>query len=139
MKHKAQLSISRPFHGDGRKKIEITVQDTDAGIEFLKIEMDLGKFAECLTGLSFVDCDMELRDIQNVGKQKERKAIEFQIPKERYLLKDEEIREIAKEHIPEGWTCGMYFGSKDSFFTKDDKIFARTDISRWVEKTQGDK
>ncbi len=134
MRHKAQLSISRLSYGYDRRKIKIIVQDTDAEIKFLEIEMDLCKFVECITGLPSVDCDMELKNIQNLGKQKERKTIEFQLPKEKYLLKDEEIIEIAKKHVPEGWTCDMYFDSKGSFFTKDDKRFARTDIVRWITK-----
>jgi hypothetical protein len=135
MKHKAELSISRPSYGDGRKKISILVNDSEARIEFLEIEIDLEAFSECITGLGHCDCEMEVRGLQNVGKKIENMPIVFEVPKElRYKGKCDGVNMLAEKATPAGWKCSMYFGSQTSFFSKDDKYFARTTASRWVEK-----
>lgn len=38
----------------------------------------------------------------------------------------------VEQILSEGWTVDKYFGSKDSFFTKDGKLYAQTFIRRWV-------
>ena len=134
MKHKAALTISRPSYGDDRKKISIQVRDINARIQFLELEIDLDKFTECLTGLSEVESDMEFRGLENVGKSKETMKIEFEIPDASYITGKDKVKEIAVLNTPEGWTCSSYFSSQNSFFQKDDKYFARTTASRWVEK-----
>jgi hypothetical protein len=137
MKHKAELSISRPSYGDGRKKISILVNDSEARIEFLEIEIDLEAFSECITGLGHCDCEMEVRGLQNVGKKIENMPIVFEVPKElRYSRNKYKIQTLAEKATPDGWHCSTYFGSQNSFFSKDDKDFARTTASRWVDKPQ---
>ena len=66
---KGKITISRPQFGDGRKAISITVKDVDSRVRFLDIELPLGEFAECLTGLSEVTCNIETRGLKNVGKK----------------------------------------------------------------------
>ena len=134
MKHKANLSITRPSYGDGSRKISITVKDKDARIRFLDIEIDYDKFAECITGLSEIECTMKVRGLENVGKNIETMTVEFGISGPQYNIDKEDIIMQAKEHTPEGWTCSTYFGSKSSFFEIDGKDFARTTASRWVDK-----
>lgn len=131
--HKAQLTITRPTYGDGRKKIKISVRDIDARFEFLELEIDLASFTECLTGLSHVNCDMKVKGLENVGKKRESKTIEFEMSENNHRSKEEAIR-LSKEVTPDGWICSGYFGSKDSFFRINGKPYARTTISRWVDK-----
>jgi len=134
MKHKAKLTISRPSYGDGRKKITIRVEDDDAVIRFLDIEMDLADFAECITGLSYVNCEMEVRGLENVGKKRESMPIIFEMTAVDYDVKVDTAIKLAEEAAPEGWVCSSYFGSQDSFFYKDGKYYGRTTAYRWVEK-----
>ena len=136
MEHKAKLSISRPSCSNGDKFISIKVEDVDAGITFLALEIDYASFAEVITGMSMVDCSMEVRNLKNVGKSIERDNIEFPISYEGYRSerKDAAI-EAARSHTPEGWEFSEYFGSQNSFFSKDGETWARTSIYRWVEKT----
>ena len=134
MKHKAGLTISRPPYGDGSRKISIQVKDRDASIKFLELEVDYDKFAECLTGLAEVDCEIKVNKIENVGKVIERKKIEFEIPGPEYEVSDEIMKRLAPENTPDGWECSVYFNSQDSFFKKDGKEYARTHISRWIDK-----
>lgn len=132
--HKARLTISRPSYSDDRKKISIQVKDVDAGIRFLTIEVDLDKFSECITGLSETECEMEVFGLTNVGKMIERDRIEFEIEDRFYREADEYLYNEAIKHVPEGWICSRYFGSKDSTFIKDGKRYARASIMRWVKK-----
>lgn len=132
--NKGSLTISRPSYGGDKKKILIQVRDVDAGIRFLDIEIDYADFAACLTGLSEQSCEFEARGLQNVGKRVERDKIEFEVYNPYYKKDDPELIALAKVATPEGWTCSTYFGSQDSFIKKDDKYYARTSISRWVEK-----
>ena len=134
MKHKAKLSISRPSYGDDRKKIKISIEDSDAIITFLDIEIDLADFAKCITGLGMVDCDMEVRGLENVGKKRESMPIVFEMPSVGWGMKRGTAVELSQKAAPEGWTCSTYFGSQDSFFTKDGRDYARTTAYRWVEK-----
>ncbi len=135
MKHKAKLTITRPICGDGRKVISIQVEDADAGIRFLELEVPLDNFSECLTGLSFVECDMKFRGLQNVGKKKERMPVTFQMPDHAdYSNRKEVAKEIAQDQVPAGWLVSDYFDSQNSFFMKDGKEFARTNAVKWVEK-----
>ena len=137
MKHKAKLTISRPQRSNGKRMISITVRDSDAGIEFLEIDISLESFAECITGLAYAECDIEFSGLENVGKQIERDTIEFEIPEYIYFGTRKEIAyKLAKETAPDGWIVSNYFGSQSSFFRKDGKDYARTSISRWVEKVE---
>lgn len=134
MKHKAALTISRPSYSNGKQKISISVEDVDAVIDFLEIEIDLDEFARCITGLGMAKCEMEVRGLKNVGKKRESMDIVFEMPDVDYNKKLETAQRLAKEAAPEGWESSVYFGSQDSFFTKDGKQYARTRASRCVEK-----
>lgn len=135
MKHKAKLSISRPSCSDGSEFISIRVEDEDAGITFLELEISYANFAQALTGLHGMDCDMEFRGLENVGKRQEQKNIEFKMPKyEHYKDRQTIAAKEAQRQAPEGWTASTYFGSRSSFFQSDNEEWARTSIYRWVEK-----
>lgn len=133
MKLKGNISISRPNYGsDGKEVISIKIKDRKSRIQFLEIEMSYKNFAQCLTGLSEVNCDLKTRNLENIGKIKETKTIEFEIPDDCY--DKEEIKQRAKKHVPENWKCSFYFGSKDSTFNIDNKRYARTSIYKYVEE-----
>ena len=136
--HKAALTISRPNYGDGRKKISITVKDREAVTEFLEIEIDLAAFTECITGLSSIDCDMVVKNLDKVGKVREQDKIKFKMPDNQFHNKDV-AREEAAKHTPEGWEFSGHFGPQNSFFTVqtdegEREDWATTSIMRWVDK-----
>ncbi len=132
-KIKTQLTIFRPQSGDGRKRILIRVEDRDSQISFLDIEIGLEDFAECLTGLSGVECEGIIRGLENVGKTKEREKFEFELPEHNYSNQKENAVKEGKRLTPEGWTLEECFSSQSSFCQKDGKTWARTDIFRYVE------
>jgi len=134
MKMKGNLTISRP-QGFGKDQISITVRDDDAVLNFLNIKIDLAEFTKCLTGLAAVDCELETRDLEHVGKIREREELVFEMPEGSSISRDKEAANIeASKATPEGWEYSSYFNSQDSFFTEDGKSMARTSILRWIDK-----
>lgn len=79
----------------------------------------------------------ELKGIENVGKLRESKTIEFEVPEMLDTWSPEGVKRLnamADKACPEGWRPDYYFGSQSSFFHREDKYFARCTIRRWVEK-----
>lgn len=136
MKHKARLTISRPSCSDGKKVILIQVEDEEAKIRFLELEIGLEEFSEVIVGRRSMECDMLVRGIENVGKVIETKWIEFEVSDCEWRDRENMASKLADETAPEGWVASHYFGSQGSFFTKDGKSYARTTISRWVDKEE---
>ncbi len=133
MSIKGELSIVRSSCNDGKKCIRIMVDDVEANIEFLDIEVALDDFADCLTGLSLVKCDIDVRGLDKVGKRLETDDLIFEMPSRvKYSERNQVAAELARESAPDGWEASDYFCAQDSFFEKDGKSYARTSISRWV-------
>jgi len=129
---KGKLSITRPSYGDDKKKILITIKDTSSRIRFCDIEIDYDKFTKCITGLSEVECDFVTRSLNDVGKTKEQLEMVFKLPTSYYTMGKDRIIFIAKNKIPSGWSCNLFFNSQDSFFNIDGRKYARTTIYRWI-------
>ena len=130
-----RLTISRPNYGGEQQKISIKVRDDNSRITFLEIEIDLAKFTECLTGLSEVDCNIKTRGLGKVGKTKEMKPFEFEMPEDKKWDNDRKViaANLASKLAPEGWKPELYFNSQNSFFDKDGKQYARTSLLRWID------
>lgn len=138
MKNKAKLNISRPQYFDGTEKISISVTDADAHVQFLEIEIELADMMKCLTGGYQIDCWMETRGLDVVGKMNERLNLEFEMPEHSYSDRVEVARKAADKAAPEGWSVSGYFGSQNSFFERDGVKMARTTMDRWVEKSSAE-
>ncbi len=129
---KCKLTISKLY--SNKSCVFIQVKDVDAGIKFLEIEIDFEEFAKCLMGQGEMKCLMKTNKIQNVGKTIKRDTLEFELPMDNYVMEKKDIIDLAKKNCPDGWDVYNYFGSKDSFFTKNNKPYARTQIKKWVKK-----
>lgn len=135
----ASLTISRMSYNDGRKCIKIQVEDEGSSTCFLEIEIDLAGFTEAITGRSSIDFKMEVHNLKNVGKVIERSQIVFLIPDCNISKRKALAIEEAKKHTPEGWIASTYYSSQDSFFYKDSETWARTQIIRYVERSNDEK
>lgn len=133
-KHPAKLTISR-LRGD-KECVSISIEDTDAVLTFVRLELDLEQFAEALMGLASVQGEMEVMGLENVGKKREMKTLEFPLPDDcgHYYAKTAE-EEVGK-YLPEGWEFHGSFESKSSFFDKNGKKWARCRILRWIDKNE---
>ena len=136
MKNKGKLTISRPSYSDGSQKIAISVEDKDAVIGFLSLEISYEDFAAAITGMGMMPCEFEVRGLESVGKKREDIKLEFKVCsgdiafRERKDVAYKRAQEVAG---PE-WEASNYFDSQDSFFYKDKNLWARTTAYRWVKK-----
>lgn len=130
-----KITISRPTCGDGSEYISIRLRCESSRTRFLDLEMDYAEFAQALTGLSEVNCKIITRKLDRIGKTKETRPLEFMVPEGKHLDKSV-AKDRATKEVPEGWVSDAYFNSTDSFFQKNGKYWARTTMSRWVDRSE---
>jgi hypothetical protein len=137
MKLKGKLTIARTHGGDG-DSIHISIVDEDAAVEFVEAELTLGQFALAITGLGRVECEVEVRGLDKVGKRLELDAIEFPLQMAAGYANSTTRREHAtaraKKLCHDGWIPDCSFSSQGSFFQRDCETWARCNVRRWVEK-----
>jgi hypothetical protein len=124
MKVNAKLSINI-----GEEKTILTIKDCKAGIQFLELVVDNNMLLRALGRFGLVECDCELRGLENVGKKLVIDSMVFIVPEHDKTL----AGAIADERCPAGWIPDKSFSSQDSFLYKDGRIFAKTTIRKWVE------
>lgn len=117
----------------------IEINDENANVQFLQIQLSAEQFMACISRLSMVPCELEIQGMEKVGKQHENKKFEFELPdwyiKLPYRNREEnhrQLAQVAQNQLTDGWVADDYFGSQDSFFKKEDKEWARVTIRRWL-------
>jgi hypothetical protein len=145
---KANLTISRPSSSRASDDpfIRIVVRDSSSRTQFLEIDVPLASFAEALTGLSEVECDMKVRDLDRVGLIKESKSVSFDLTADylkKYGIHAFERKKIAylMEQDPDnlfqqenGWALSLYLGSQNSIAClPDNAIRINTSAHRYVK------
>lgn len=112
--------------------IRITIEDKTSGVTFVDIELTREQFVNAtMNRLASSNVKkMTVRYLDLVGKKMVMKSFSFEVKKYR---DEEEAREKVKSICPEGWVPDLGFGSQGSFYTKGDKVFARTTIRQWVD------
>jgi hypothetical protein len=126
-----KITISRTHSTIKGDYITLSVVDENAVIEPIDIKMTIEDFGRAITGEGRLPCSFVLRGVDKVGKVREAKPLEFQLPDGE--TGKEAARAIAKRECPEGWTPWLSFNSQFSFFTKEGENWARTTIYRWVD------
>ena len=136
---KGSITISRPTYSNDKEVIKIQIKDKLSRIGFLEIELSYSEFAQCLTGLSEVNCELEIRSLEKVGLVKLTDSLIFPIGdctfKDRTSVAYIEANRLLTERGDE-WTASLYFRSKDSFFMKDGEQMARATINKWVKNNE---
>jgi hypothetical protein len=122
------------FNSDG---LHLTIEDDNSGIDFVEIRFNEKQTCQLLSRLSSVSCDMEIKNIEKVGKKMEISQIEFEVPEKLSYENEKEVAyEKAKEYClrncESGWIPDDYFGSQGSFFSKEGRYYARCTIRRWI-------
>lgn len=113
--------------------LTIDIYNESARTEFISIKLDEKQTCAALSRLARVECIVDVRYLERVGKKRESIRLEFEIPEDTPWDKQKEIAvEISKSICPIGWVPSTYFGSKDSFFDRDGKKYAQTTMYRWV-------
>lgn len=117
-----------------RDKTMITLADVNSNLKVVEIELTPQQLSQALSRLSGTPCKFQFNQSDKIGKMHECKNFEFELPKELqdYHKDYEAIYQAALAQCPDGWEPDKYFRSQDSFFTKNDKQWARCTIRRWV-------
>ena len=112
----------------------IEIRDRDANITFVKIRLTPEQLSTGLSQRAYVDCDVEVRELDRVGKKHEWTTFEFEVPKN-IKASSENANELAKHAdslLSDGWQADEYFGAQNSFFKQDGKQYARVTIRRYI-------
>lgn len=134
--HDPRISILMDESG---ARIEIT--DSPSGITFLCARVTPENFTAAMGRLLNVDCTADVYSLDRIGFQHEHKPFVFKLPNEGPVAWDQRAavaHAAAKEACPAGWEPTSYFGSQDSFFTKDGEDWARCKIERWAPVEEQD-
>lgn len=140
---KGRLSISKPVGGSDGPFICITVNDKDAGIEFLRLDISLEDFADCLTGKGYVPCEFVARGLDKVGKVIERDCIKFPVPQCNITDRVDIAMRIAQDvldnenaKLDDKWVLDGNFRQQNSFYREQGggREMAQVSIVRWVNK-----
>lgn len=123
--------------GDGAT---IAINDRDAIIQFIEIELTAKQFMSLIGRLSNVPCKAKIRGLDKVGMVREHKDLVFPMSENATFREERKLAcKLADQHVEPGWTPSHYFGSHGSFFCKDGVRHARTTQYRWVPKTESDE
>ena len=116
-----------------RDYTEIEIHDADANTTLARVKLTPEQLSMILSRQGYVECECNTGDLKKIGKKHENKYIEFEIvyskSKEDLILACNEA--LFQQEMHE-WESDNYYGSQNSFFSKDGKDYARTVIRRWV-------
>ena len=109
MKIKGRLSISRITSNEPRGGwIRITLEDGSSSVQFAEVDIDFKQFGQAISGMSGQLCDIELRQLDLVGKKMEHKFELVPVPitldkKDKKLIKL--IETIFAPYEIDGWVA----------------------------------
>jgi hypothetical protein len=111
----------------------IEVEDENANARFLKITLTPEQLSAALSRQMAVECEIEVRGLEKIGKKHENKRFEFEIPSDLASSRNDlELQKLAQSLLSDGWIAEKYFSSQNSFFKKDGVQYAICTIRRWV-------
>ena len=132
MKIKSKVSIHC-----GEDGVWVVIDDSLSGLPFLRCFIPASDFMAMVGGKRNVEVDMEIHNLDKIGKTLEHKTFIFEMPLFPGLPTLSTARTVARDYVkricPEGWKPDLHFLAKDSFFLKDGKRFAKTELRRWVK------
>lgn len=108
---KMSLTISK----NSKDEVHIVVRDKPSRVKFLDLNLTLTNFAEVLTGLSEVEVEGEVFDLDVIGKPLVRERRSVVLPIGLYLYNKMKVVDYLIEHHQEdGWNMDLYLGSQNS-------------------------
>jgi hypothetical protein len=116
-----------------RDETTIEVEDENANARFIKITLTPEQLSAALSRQMAVECEIEVKGLEKIGKKHENKTFDFEITSELANSRNEnELQKLAQSLLNDGWIAERYFSSQGSFFKKDGVQYARCTIRRWV-------
>lgn len=116
-----------------REGTTIEIEDENSNTRFVKVFLTPEQLSAVLSRQASVECELKVVKLERVGKKHENKSFEFEIDKEKASSSNtDELYEIAKSKLSDGWIPDKYFSSQNSFYKKDGKQYANCTIRRWI-------
>ncbi len=97
---KGRISINRPRNGD---YICIEIRDESSGVEFVEVRIKYNEYAQLMTGLSGVRCEIITRGLHLVGMIREQKVVEVFVPDGDCATREDRARAATELHEGDGW------------------------------------
>ena len=136
----AEINIARPSYSDGRKLITIQITDKKSGCGAVAIEIGYAEFAQALTGLGAVDCQMTFNDSGVIGKKYEYKQEVVKIPKTLLYTKSKQQQEALRACLECYETDGWIARDSDAMNHhhileyRENDFMARVSFTRYIEE-----
>jgi len=134
---KGNVTISRVNTGDGQY-MEIRITDGSSGTEFVEAKLSLENFAQAIIGLGYVECEIETRRLDLVGKKREHKTEMVACNGWELDRKDESaINNVLAPYEIDGW-IGSHYDMKNSKNYRGHET-VKVSFTRYVDaKQEGD-
>jgi hypothetical protein len=126
-KLQGKLTICKSSNGT----VLLRIEDSNSLIQFLEIEIPLADFSEALFGLAYRPCSYSIIGTDVLGKQRYQEDYIFEINTFRNI-EQAKLTAITLSQQDPIWNYSSYFGSQDSFFSKDGKYYAKTTRYKYI-------
>ncbi len=111
----------------------IEIRDKKSNTKFCDIKLTPEQLSTALSRVAHTKCEIEVHDLDKIGKQHKVSDFVFEIPDDLYgSANSEAVYNIAEKLLKDGWVADKYFGSQNSFFKGDGKTYAKAIIRRWI-------
>ncbi len=115
-------------------RVYLELQDADARVMFFKSEIDPSDFVKMLSSLARVPITGVVDQLDKVGLIQEIKNFELPIS-DSLKFKTEEIKRLAEDTCPEGWTVHSCGQCQTSYRMKGSQLYVDIMIVRWVPQS----
>lgn len=123
---------------DRDKGLEIRVEDKTSGVQFLEVNVPAESVCTMLSRQTHINCDLEVRGLELVGKHEWFGDIEFRLPGslQSYHPDREAVTEYCNKICPDNFNPSNYWGSQNSFFERDGMYWARTTVRTYLKNKE---
>ena len=123
-----EMSCSRNNHN----KINIRVQCSESGANFLSIELTAEEFGKLITGLHMPDLTMEVNHLSRVGKRHVREDRSVEYPYVHRTRNEMEVW-LMLNCRESGWTLNSTLNSQSSVEYVDGKTILNYSVFKFVD------
>lgn len=120
----------------GAESTTIELIDMNANTVFVQVTLTPEQLSQMLSRLSHTHCEIEVMGLDKVGKTHENEQFEFEIDRNisssTYSVILQKIAQEILDIEGGGWIADVYFSSQNSFFTFNDKNYARCTKRRYI-------
>lgn len=128
---KFNLSISR----NSKERIYIEVICNESRARFLQLDLSLEEYAQVITGLSHLEVEGEVKDLDKVGKTKVREQRSVVVAEDIGRQPKEQLEDwLTRNCSEDGWILNTYLNSQGSVvYNGVDKYTINYSVYKYVE------